>query len=382
MVSYAIIFWLSITTGNPAIIAWATLASFMPQALIGIFAGVWVDRLDRKAVMMAADSFIALATLALAVMLMRGESSYGYFYALFACRSVGSAFHQPALQACTPLIVPERDLTRMAGVNQIIQSVCGIVAPVTGAALLAVMEIKYILLFDVGGAVVAISSLLAVRIPNPDRKSEEKHIWTEIKECFHEIGAHKGLGYVFAAFTLVSLAIMPVAILFPLITSSYFGGGAYRMSVVEMLWGLGAFAGGALLGFKRLKANFVALMNITIMAMGVCLILSGLLPPNAFWVFAAISAVGGLCGAVCNGLFTALLQIIVEPQVLGRVFSLFFSITMLPSVLGIVGTGFLADGIGIPATFVVGGLAITAVGAASFFIRSSMRLGRVGKRAC
>lgn len=97
IVSYAVIFWLGMTTQSPKVLTWITLAAFMPQALIGIFAGVYVDRWSRKRVMILADSFIALCTLALFVLMKFGQTDYIYLYILAACRSVGSAFHQPAL---------------------------------------------------------------------------------------------------------------------------------------------------------------------------------------------------------------------------------------------------------------------------------------------
>src|SRR5690606_21900271 len=75
--------------------------------------------------------------------------------------------------------------------------------------------------------------------------------------------------------------------------------------------------------------------------------------------------------------FTALIQETVDPSLLGRVFSMFFSISLLPSLFGLLGTGFLADTIGISRTFVILGCAIGLVGLISFFVPSIRRFGRV-----
>lgn len=273
------------------------------------------------------------------------------------------------------MIVPSKELTRAAGINQTIQSLCGIVAPVIGAALITVMSIENILLIDVAGAAVAISSLFFVHIPDPEKQDKVPDLWGEIKECFDVIRSRRGLPYIFFCSMIINLAIAPVAVLFPLVTVSHFGGDAYQMSIVEMLWGVGAFAGGLVMGARRIKSNYMVLINIVNTILGLYLIVSGVLSPQHFVVFAVITAFGGLCCAVFNALFTAILQKSIDHAVLGRVFSLFFSITMLPSVLGIVGSGFLADTIGISQTFFYSGIMIALMGLVSFLVPSAMRLG-------
>ena len=82
--------------------AYAVLAGYLPQIILGVFAGVYIDRWNRKRIMIFSDLFIASCTLCLCGLLIAGNRELVYLYILFACRSIGSAFHAPALQSSIP----------------------------------------------------------------------------------------------------------------------------------------------------------------------------------------------------------------------------------------------------------------------------------------
>lgn len=153
-------------------LALAAIAGMLPQSLLGPLVGVYVDRWDRKRTMILADSFIALCTLALTALFWLGAAGMWHIYILLACRSAGSAFHIPAMQASVPLLAPASQLTRIAGVNQIIASLSSIAGPALGALLINLTSIGNILLLDVAGAAIACISLLCVRIPNPGARHD------------------------------------------------------------------------------------------------------------------------------------------------------------------------------------------------------------------
>lgn len=132
VVGYAIIYWMSLETGSAEVLALAAIAGILPQSLLGPVVGVYVDRWDRRRTMILADTFIALCTLALAALFYLGIARMWHIYLLLACRSVGSAFHTPAMQASVPMLAPASQLTRIAGINQIISSVSDIAGPRSG----------------------------------------------------------------------------------------------------------------------------------------------------------------------------------------------------------------------------------------------------------
>lgn len=378
-VNFAIIIWLSLETGSAEVLALAAIAALLPQALIGPFAGVYIDRWDRKITMIAADGFIALCTLAMSVLFYLGHFELIFIYVLLGLRSVGSAFHMPAMQASVPLLAPESELLRVAGINQIIQSVSNIAGPALGALAIGLLDIGQVLLLDIAGAMIAISSLLLVKIPNPEREPQTqagiRQVLRDISLGIKTVTSNKGLSYMFLFSILATFCIMPVAVLFPLLTLQHFGGGKFEMSVIEVVWGIGMLAGGGLLGFFKPQINKVIIINAMHILLGVSLAVSGVLAPSSFVLFVGLTTVGGIAASVYHATFTTIIQEKVNPAMLGRVFSMFFSIALLPSIIGLLSTGFIADNIGISLTFVILGSVIVLIGLVSFFVPVLMRLG-------
>ncbi|WP_028296239.1 MFS transporter [Olivibacter sitiensis] len=378
-VNFAVIIWLSLETESAEVLAAAAIAGLLPQALLGPLAGVYIDRWDRKKTMMLADGFIALCTLAMSITFYMGQFQLWFIYLLLGLRSVGSAFHMPAMQASIPLLAPESELLRIAGINQSIQSVSNIAGPALGALLIGLFEIGYVLLADVIGAIVAISTLLFVKIPRPEpNKSLSNGVRQVIQDLaigIQAISKKRGLSYLFLFSILATFCIMPVAVLFPLLTLQHFEGGTFHMSVIEIIWGVGMLIGGAFLGVFKPNISKVVLINSMHLLLGATLAISGVLPSWAFVIFVGLTAIGGMAASIYNASFTTILQEEIDPSMLGRVFSMFFSIAILPSIIGLLSTGFLADHIGIARTFVILGSAISVIGLISFLVPDLMKLG-------
>ena len=374
IVAYAIVFWMSLETRSAEVLALSAISGMLPQALLGLFVGVYIDRWDRKRTMILADTFIALCTLGLAVLFWLGVAEMWHIYLLLACRSVGSAFHVPAMQASVPLLAPSSQLTRIAGVNQVITSVSDIAGPALGALLLGITSIGNILLLDVLGAIVACTTLLFVRIPNPERTERRPGLWREFREGFAAMHAQPGLGGFFAIAIAVWFFIMPVGVLFPLMTLNHFGGGTYEMSLVEIIWGGGALLGGDVMGARYYPISRIVLITLMYRVVGASFLLSGLLPATAFYGFVALTAAAGVSSSVFNASFISVLQTRIEAGLLGRVLSLYRSFGLLPSVIGLLSTGFLAERVGLTTTFVLAGSIICLLGTLAFCIPSIMRL--------
>ena len=375
IVNFAIVLWLSIETRSAEVLAFGSIAAMLPQSVLGFFTGVYVDRWNRKLTMMLADGFIAVCTLVLAVLFWTGEPKLGLIYLLLALRSVGGAFHGPAMQASIPLLAPESELMRIAGINQTINSISFMAGPALGALFITIMSIGNVLMIDVLGALCAITSLLFVKIPNPPPKEQEgRHLWREIKEGVREIVYRPGINTLFLFSVLVFFCMMPLSVLFPLMTLEHFGGNEFQISLVEIVWSAGSFLGGLLIGILNYKGNRIILINLSYLVMGLAFLVSGLLPATQFVWFVVLSTVGGICGAFFQSAFTSLLQEKIDPGLLGRVFSMFASFTILPAMIGLLGTGYMADHAGLTVTFVVLGGIIVGLGIIAFFIRPLMKL--------
>lgn len=369
VVGYSVIFWLSIETGSAGILAYATIAALLPQMVLGLFSGVYIDRWNRKKTMIFADLFIAACTLAIAILFYTSEVKNSYIYILLVMRSAGMAFHVPALQASVPLLAPQDKLMRISGINNMIQSVSTIASPALAALLIGLFDLTWILLIDVAGAMLGSLSLLLVRIPDPERKDRVKpHLLKEIHEGLMEIYSKQGLLWIFILSVTAHFFIMPVAAMFPLMTLQHFSGTALQMSIVEIAWGIGMLAGGAIMGYKSLGNFKITIINLMYLILGLTFVFSGLLPVTGFVYFAAVTAIGGITMTLYSGSFTVVVQTMVTPAALGRVFSMYTSIVLFPSMAGLLATGFIADNIGIARAFIISGCAIALMGFGAFFV--------------
>jgi DHA3 family macrolide efflux protein-like MFS transporter len=369
VVGYAVIFWLSVETRSAEVLAYATIASLLPQMVLGLFTGVFVDRWNRKRTMIFSDLFVAFCTLIMSSLFWLTEPKIFYVYILLVLRSAGMAFHVPAMQASVPLLAPQDKLMKIAGINNMIHSVSTIASPALAALLISLFRLQWILLIDVAGAIIAVATLLMVIIPNPEKKEHiQPHLGRELLEGLKEIYSKPGLLWLFILALTAMFFIMPVAALFPLMTLEHFSGTTYMMSIVEIAWGIGMLVGGAIIGHKRLNNFKVVLINLTYLVLGLTFVFSGMLPPSGFAWFAAVTVIGGITMTMYSGSFTVIMQTMVEPTALGRVFSLYSSITMLPSMIGLLATGFIADSIGIANAFLISGTGIALMGISAFMI--------------
>ncbi|WP_455496681.1 MFS transporter [Coprobacter sp.] len=373
---FAIILWISLETRSAEVLSLATIFALLPQIILGPLAGVYVDRWSRKWTMILADSFVALCSAVIAILFYYNVVEIWHIYILLMLRSVGSAFHAPAMKSSVPLLAPDSELTRIAGINQAIQSVCNIGGPAIGAALIIAFDMSVVMLLDVAGAAIACIALLFVVIPNPPKteSGDARSLLKEMHQGFREIYNNRGLSWVMATEILTTFFIMPIIALLPLMTLKNFGGGTWQVSIIEIAFGAGMLVGGVFLGIRNPSIRKTTLIYVSLISLGITFWLCGLLPSSAFQWYVVLTILQGLAVPFYSGPFTALLQEQVDAAYLGRVFSLFDSVSLLPSVVGLFITGFIADAAGIPNVFVACGIAVILIGIVALFIPSVRKL--------
>ena len=216
----AIIFYLTEKTGSAIVLSMASLVGFLPYAVFGPAIGVLVDRHDRKKIMIGADLIIAAAGAVLAIVALYMELPIWMVMVVLFIRSIGTAFHTPALNAVTPLLVPEEQLTKCAGYSQSLQSISYIVSPAVAALLYSVWELNAIIAIDVLGAVIASITVAIVRIPKlgDQVQSLKPNFIREMKEGMAVLRQNKGLFALLLVGTLYMFVYMPINALYPLIT--------------------------------------------------------------------------------------------------------------------------------------------------------------------
>ena len=359
----AIIFYLTEKTGSAMVLSMASLVGFLPYAVFGPAIGVLVDRHDRKKIMIGADLIIAAAGAVFAIVALYMELPVWIVMIVLFIRSIGTAFHTPALNAVTPLLVPEEQLTKCAGYSQSLQSISYIVSPAVAALLYSVWDLNAIIAIDVLGAVIASITVAIVRIPKlgDQVQSLEPNFIREMKEGIVVMRQNKGLFALLLLGTLYTFVYMPINALYPLISMEYFNGTPMHISITEIAFASGMLAGGLILGRLGSYEKRVPLITGSFFMMGASLAIAGLLPPSGFSIFVVSCAIMGLSVPFYSGVQTALFQEKIKPEYLGRVFSFTGSIMSLAMPLGLILSGFFADRIGINHWFLISGILIIGI---------------------
>ena len=358
----ALIFYLTEKTNSSMTLALATLVGFLPQGVLGLFIGGWIDRHSRKRIMIGADLFIAAVSALLAVISAFLDPPVWVVLAILFLRSIGSAFHTPSINAVTPLIVPTDKLAKCTGYSQSLQSVSSIVSPALGALLYAQCTLTEIIALDVVGAVIASIAVMLVKIPNIDVANipQSEGVLAGAKEAYRILAQQKGLLTLLWMGALYMFAYMPINALFPLISMNHFGGTTWHVAMSESVFAAGMLLGGIVLGvwggFQR-KTKTVLL---SIAVMGFALLIAGILPAEGFIVFVVCCAIMGF-SAPFYGVQTAIYQEMVSPEYLGRVFSLSLSTMSLAMPLGLIAAGCFADMTGVETWFAISGIFIAGI---------------------
>ncbi len=362
LVGFALVWWITVTTGSAKVLALAAMMEWLPRVFLGPLAGALVDRWNRRAIMLAADSLTALATAALIYLGWAGLMQPWHVYVLMLLRAAGGAFHWPAMQASTSLMVPTEQLSRVQGLNQLLTGLVNIVAPPLGGLLVGRLPLHAVLAIDIGTAALAILPLCFIPIPQPrslgegaSAGNEKASVWQDMREGLRYVWDWSGLRAIVTVAILLNLLAMPGFSLLPLLVTDHFGGDAMGIASMQSFWAIGMLVGGILLsvwgGFRR---KIVTAM-LGMFGSGLGLFLVGFAPGTAFGVAVVGILVAGLMNVLMNGPAFALLQAVVEEDMQGRVLSLMLSLANAVTPLGLAIAGPLADVVGVRVWFVLAG---------------------------
>ena len=368
---YALIWYLTITTESPLIMTLATAMFFLPVALFGPIAGTVADRYSRKAIMIISDLGIGISMLVMTLLVIAGVASVPLVLIIIGIRSIGVAFHQPAMLAVMPLLVPDRHLVRINTLDQAIQAMGNIIAPAFGIFLYTAIGLQMALFADVIGVTLACVILFFVTIPAGQMTKEQRTTaGREMLDGLRAIRAIKGMTALFVLFAIGVAAFMPLAALYSLMTYSHFGGGGFDAALVEAIFGFGYLAGSVVLGIWGGGSRLMRVIVASLVLQGLTFLAIGLLPPHAFIYFVILSGVSALFGAFFNGPLNAIVQRNFPPEKLGRVMALMSVIMSLAAPAGLFIAGPIAEIIGITPWFVFGGAALVILAGAILLLPS------------
>ena len=360
VVGFAILWHITLETASGVWIMLWTICSLVPQVLISLFAGVWADRYNRKHLIMLADGFIALATLALAISFLLGFRRIELLLIASVVRSLGTGVQTPAVNAIYPQLMPEDRLTKVQGINQTLSSGLTLLSPAIGGLLLGTVGIVGAFFVDVVTAALAILVISRIHVERPPA-TPAKSVWKDMAAGVSYIWEHGQLRRLIICFLFVFLFATPAFTMSHLMIVRTFGDEVWRLTANELVWSSAMIASGIFVSVKGKFRNKLATIAICNIGFGVAFGLLGI-----SWNFASYLVFMGMAGLfipVVTTAQTVFVQETVPPDMLGRVFSVIQIITMGVVPIAILFFGPLADVVPIQTILFVSSALLALAGA-------------------
>ena len=350
VVYFVIIWWITEETQSPVYLALGSFFFIICQVIFMPIAGVLADKLNRKVIIVVADSLQAVTTLILLVLFQLNLANIWVVLIFISVRSIFQAFHLPAVNSIIPAMVPKENLSRINGINFLFTGVVQIIAPFIGATLMILLPIKTILWVDLITFFIALIPLLLIQIPsieNHEEKGEKKSFFREFKLGLQTIKVIPGLVTLIFLSMLLNFLIRPFDTLLPYYINVFHGGSATHLAMVLVF-----FQGGMICGalITSIKKTWNSKMKVIFGSISIFMIGYGfmaLAPPGGYLVVGIGGIAMGLTLPIVNALYQTVMQTVVPADKMGRITSIDSSLSMSISPIGTLISGPLAEIFGV-----------------------------------
>lgn len=353
-------------TGSALMLGIVGFCGQIPTLFLAPVAGVFVDRWDRRRVLLVTQVLSLLQSVALGVLTLLGIITVGEVLVLQVAQGIINAFDTPARQAFVVTMIADRaDLPNAIALNSSMVNGSRIVGPSVGGIIIAAVGEGWCFMLDAVSYLAVIASLLAMRIEPERRVRATARVREELSAGFRYVTEFLPVRTLLLLLALVSIMGMPYTVLMPAVATRVLHGGANTLGFLMGATGIGALAAALYLasrhtvvGLGRAIAGAVIVFGAGLIAFGAShhLLVSLLILPFVGGAFM-------LALAATN----TIVQTIVEEHLRGRVMAFYAMAILGTSPIGSLLAGVLASRIGAPATIQLGGAACVAGGIAFAF---------------
>ena len=382
MTRFGLGIWVLSETGNAA--AYTTMLFFavFPIGLGSLFGGPFIDRWNRRIIMIVANVVASLSTLVIAALFFLDSLALWQLYVALSINGLANAFILPTLQSVTPLLVPKQQLERASGLNQLIRAMESIVAPGLAGFIVSSIGLGAVFIADFITFGISIWGLVVTRIPQPRHSADsvtKTSYWRDFADGFRYIKQHTAFIYLMALNT-ITMFLLPglgYSLAAPLMLS--FTTEAV-LGVVMAVFGVGSLVGGVLMAMLERKYRRMTGIFVAMSVAGAAALLISL--RESAWLIGTGFFLTGIAFVFISGLNRVLWQTKAEPTMQGRIFSLQAALGVGAHSLGILLAGPLAENLFEPLMAEGGGLAssvgtLIGVGAGRGFALMFLLLGGI-----
>ena len=358
-------------THSAILLGTISFAGQIPTFLLSPFAGVAVDRMDRRIVLIATQVASMLQSLLLAALTLTHRITIRELLVLSAVQGVVNAFDMPGRQSFMVQMVDSRDdLSNAIAINSSMVNFARLLGPSLAGIVIAATGEGWCFLIDGISYIAVVYSLLAMRVDPSHRKAAllraREPMLTQLADGWNYVRNFVPIRTILLLFAIVSLMGWPFTVLMPIFAAQVLHGDAHTLGFLMGATGVGALVSGLSLVFRKSVRGLVRMIPLAAAIFGLGLIAFGL--SHLLWLSLLLQLVVGF--GMMQGLTSSntIIQTIVPEDRRGRVMSYYTIAFVGMAPFGSLLAGTLAHLIGAQATVIVSGVACLA-GAAWFWLQ-------------
>ncbi|HVU45566.1 MAG TPA: MFS transporter [Terracidiphilus sp.] len=352
-------------TKSALLLGTVSFAGQIPTFLLAPFAGVWVDRLDRRQVLVWTQVLSMIQSLALAALTFTGLVNIRWILWLSVMQGAVNAFDMPGRQAFMVQMVGDRaDLSNAIAINSSMVNMARLIGPSLAGMVIAATSEAWCFLIDGISYIAVIVSLLAMHIDAPAARRKATSTFHELKEGWSYVAGFHAIRTILILFAVVSLMGMPFVVLMPIFAAKVLHGGAHTLGFLMGAMGVGALISALSLAARKSVRGLIRMIPIAAAVFGLGLVSFGL--SRSFWlsmVTVAIAGAGMMQGMAASN---TIIQTLVSEEKRGRVMSYYTMAFVGMAPFGSLLAGSMASAIGAPFTVIINGV-LVVLGAGWFF---------------
>jgi MFS family permease len=341
-------------TGSALLLGIVGFAGQIPTFLLAPVAGVWVDRLNRRHVLIVTQVLAMLQSFALAALTLSKHITIHEIILLSACQGGINAFDMPGRQAfLVQMIDRKEDLGNGIALNSSMVNIARLVGPSLAGAVIALSNEGYCFLVDGVSYLAVIASLMAMHMKPHDIRRHAGSMLVQLKEGWTYVSGFAPIRIILLLFAIVSLMGWPFSVLMPIFAGKILHGGPHTLGFLMGAVGVGAVVSAVSLAVRKTVLGLGRMIPLSAGAFGVGLILFGL--SRNLWLSLVLMLVCGFGLMQQMAASNTIIQTIVEENKRGRVMSYYTMSFVGMAPFGSLLAGSLAHWIGAPRTVMLSG---------------------------
>jgi MFS family permease len=333
------------------------IASFSGQIVsfaLGPFAGVWVERLNRRQLLVWTQASAAVQSLALAALTLAHVITLWEIIALTALQGIINAFDMPGRQSFLVQMVEDRnDLSNAIAINSSMANGARLVGPAIAGLVIGAFGEGWCFLIDGLSYFAVIASLLLMHIRTLDRRPPTTGMLEQMREGWDYVRTFRPIRTILLLFSLISLMGYPYAVLMPVFAAQVLHGGPATLGWLTGASGIGALVSAFSLALRKSVVGLVRMLQIASAMLGCALILFGL--SHTFWLSLVLMVFVGFGLMQGASVSNTIIQSLVPEDKRARAMSFYTMAFFGAAPFGSLLAGTLAHRIGAPHTVIVTG---------------------------